>query len=115
MSTPSLRQRLQAPTPLLRPGVFYAFSALLAQQAGFEGLYLSGASLADTRLGRSDIGLTTFSEVQDALARITERVDCPVIVDADTGFGNALNVQRTVRLVAVTATEFRETERQITV
>jgi len=70
---------------------------LVAEQSGFEALYLSGASIAYTRLGRSDVGLTTATEVADTLARITERVKLPVIVDADTGFGNALNVQRTVR------------------
>ncbi len=91
---PQLLARQQA---LLCPGVYDAFSALLAEQAGFEGLYLSGASIAYTRLGRSDIGLTTFTEVEDTLTRITERVALPVIVDGDTGFGNALNVQRTVR------------------
>ncbi len=93
----TLQQRLREPRVLLCPGVFDALSALIAEQAGFEALYLSGASIAYTRLGRSDIGLTTFSEVQDTLAHITERVRSPVIVDADTGFGNALNVQRTVR------------------
>lgn len=82
---------------VLAPGVFDALSAVVAEQAGFEALYLSGASIAYTRLGRSDIGLTTFPEVEDTLARITERVALPVIVDADTGFGNALNVKRTVR------------------
>jgi 2-methylisocitrate lyase-like PEP mutase family enzyme len=82
---------------VLAPGVFDALSALVAQQAGFEALYLSGASIAYTRLGRSDVGLTTFPEVEDTLARITERVALPVIVDADTGFGNAMNVKRTVR------------------
>jgi 2-methylisocitrate lyase-like PEP mutase family enzyme len=82
---------------LLAPGVYDAFSALVAQQAGFEALYLSGASIAYTRLGRSDIGLTTATEVAQTLAHITERVSLPVIVDADTGFGNALNTQRTVR------------------
>ncbi len=93
----ALKQRLQRDKVLLAPGIYDALTALVAQQAGFEALYLSGASIAYTRLGRSDIGLTTFTEVQDTLARITERVDTPVIVDADTGFGNALNVQRTVR------------------
>ena len=92
-----LKTRLQQTHLLLAPGVYDALSALLAEQAGFEALYLSGASIAYTRLGRSDIGLTTFTEVEDTLARITERVRVPVIVDADTGFGNALNVQRTVR------------------
>jgi 2-methylisocitrate lyase-like PEP mutase family enzyme len=94
---PTLQTRLAEPRPLLCPGVYDAFSALLAEQAGFEALYLSGASIAYTRLGRSDVGLSTYSEVQDTLSAITERVSLPVIVDADTGFGNALNVQRTVR------------------
>ncbi|HYF16746.1 MAG TPA: isocitrate lyase/phosphoenolpyruvate mutase family protein [Ramlibacter sp.] len=93
----TLKDRLQEPRVLLAPGVYDAFTALVAQQAGFEALYLSGASIAYTRLGRSDVGLTTLTEVADTLARITERVDLPVIVDGDTGFGNALNVQRTVR------------------
>lgn len=92
----TLERRLAAGT-VLAPGVYDALSALLAEQAGFDALYLSGASIAYTRLGRSDIGLTTYPEVEDALARITERVSSPVIVDADTGFGNALNTQRTVR------------------
>ena len=93
----TLKQRLAEARVLLAPGIYDALSALIAEQAGFEALYLSGASIAYTRLGRSDVGLTTYSEVQDTLARITERVAVPVIVDADTGFGNALNVQRTVR------------------
>lgn len=93
----TLKRRLTEPRLLLAPGVYDALSALLAEQAGFEALYLSGASIAYTRLGRSDVGLTTYPEVADTLARITERVRVPVIVDADTGFGNALNVQRTVR------------------
>ena len=92
-----LKQRLQSTEALLAPGIYDALSALIAEQAGFEALYLSGASIAYTRLGRSDVGLTTFTEVADTLARITERVRVPVIVDADTGFGNALNTQRTVR------------------
>ena len=93
----TLSQRLQQPKALLAPGIYDALTALVAQQSGFEALYLSGASIAYTRLGRSDIGLTTASEVADVLARITERVQVPVIVDGDTGFGNALNTQRTVR------------------
>ena len=97
MSPQTLKQRLQSSSPVLAPGVYDALTALVAEQAGFEALYLSGASIAYTRLGRSDVGLTTATEVADTLARITERVSLPVIVDADTGFGNALNTQRTVR------------------
>ena len=93
----SLALRLQQPKALLAPGIYDALTALIAEQAGFEALYLSGASIAYTRLGRSDIGLTTASEVANTLANITDRVSVPVIVDADTGFGNALNMRRTVR------------------
>jgi 2-methylisocitrate lyase-like PEP mutase family enzyme len=93
----TLQERLRSNKVLLAPGIYDALSALVAEQAGFEALYLSGASIAYTRLGRSDVGLTTASEVAQTLALITERVRSPVIVDADTGFGNALNTQRTVR------------------
>ena len=93
----SLKSRLNQANIVLAPGIYDALSALIAEQSGFEALYLSGASIAYTRLGRSDVGLTTFTEVADTLARITERVALPVIVDADTGFGNALNVMRTVK------------------
>ena len=92
-----LKKRLEQPDVLLAPGVYDALSALVAEQAAFEALYLSGASIAYTLLGRSDVGLTTVSEVVNTLAHITDRMKIPVIVDADTGFGNALNTQRTVR------------------
>ncbi len=97
MNRADLKTRLAQATPLLAPGVYDALSALVAEQAGFEALYLSGASIAYTALGRSDIGLTTYPEVEQVLSNITARVKLPVIVDADTGFGNALNVMRTVR------------------
>ena len=97
MTPMNFKTRLTQPTPVLAPGIYDALTALVAEQAGFEALYLSGASIAYTRLARSDIGLTTATEVADTLARITERVRTPVIVDGDTGFGNALNTQRTVR------------------
>ncbi len=93
----TLRERLKQPRILPAPGVYDALSALLAEQAGFEAVYLSGASLAHTRLGRPDIGLVTASEVENTLANIRERIALPVIVDADTGYGNALNVMRTVK------------------
>ncbi len=92
-----LKSLLAGPLPVVAAGVYDALSAWIAQQAGFSAVYLSGASIAYTRLGRSDVGLTTVTEVVDTLSRLTDRIDIPVIVDADTGFGNALNVQRTVR------------------
>ena len=95
----SLKSRLAQQSILVAPGVFDAWSALLAERAGFEAVYLSGASIAYTRLGRPDIGLVSVTEVADTLGCIRERVSLPVIVDADTGFGNALNVRRTVTLL----------------
>lgn len=93
----TLKKRLAEKRIVLAPGVYDAFGAMLAESAGFEALYLSGASIAYTHLGRPDIGLVTETELEDTLSRIAERVALPVIVDADTGFGNALNVQRTVK------------------
>ena len=81
----SLKTRLTADEILVAPGVYDALTATLAAQAGFEALYLSGAAVAYTRLGRPDIGLTSVSEMSDTMALIRDRVDLPVIIDADTG------------------------------
>jgi 2-methylisocitrate lyase-like PEP mutase family enzyme len=93
----TLRHQIADDDIVLAPGCHDALSALLIEQASFTCAYLSGAAIAYTRFGRSDVGLVSMSEVADTLALVTERVGIPVIVDADTGFGNALNVQRTVR------------------
>ncbi|NKX45776.1 isocitrate lyase/PEP mutase family protein [Roseicyclus persicicus] len=94
----SLRARLARDEILVAPGVYDGLTAALAEQAGFEALYLSGAAVAYTRLGRPDIGLTSVSEMADTMALVRDRVGLPVIIDADTGFGNALNAQRTMRV-----------------
>jgi 2-methylisocitrate lyase-like PEP mutase family enzyme len=83
---------------VVAPGVYDALSASIASAAGFDTLYLSGAAIAYCRLGRPDIGLVSSTEVAETIALVRDRVDCSLIVDADTGYGNALNVQRTVRL-----------------
>jgi len=93
----SLKSLLAVEKPLLAPGCYDALTALLVEQAGFKAAYVSGASIAYTKLGRPDIGLVTLSEVADSVARMADRVALPLIVDGDTGFGNALNVQRTVK------------------
>ncbi len=93
----SLKDRLGAPEILVAPGVYDGLTATLAAAAGFEAVYLSGAAVAYTRLGRPDIGLTSVTEMADTMALIADRIDLPVIIDADTGFGNALNAQRTMR------------------
>jgi 2-methylisocitrate lyase-like PEP mutase family enzyme len=82
---------------VLAPGCYDALTAALIDRQGFEAAYLSGASIAYSRLGRPDIGLVSASEVAETIALIRDRCPAlPLIVDADTGFGNALNVQRTV-------------------
>jgi 2-methylisocitrate lyase-like PEP mutase family enzyme len=93
-----LKTRLKRNSILLAPGVYDPLTASLAADAGFEALYLSGAAIAYTKLGRPDIGLVTMSEVVDTIALIRDRVTTPLIVDADNGYGNALNMQRTMRL-----------------
>ena len=93
----SLKKRLKSSEILVAPGVYDGLTAAIAAEAGFEALYLSGAAVAYTRLGRPDIGLTSVTEMTETMALIRDRVDLPVIVDADTGFGNALNAQRTMR------------------
>lgn len=96
--TLSLKDRLQSGPALLAPGAYDALSALLVEKAGFEAIYMSGASISYTQIGRPDIGLMSASQVADVIGRVADRVSIPLIVDADTGFGNALNVQHTVRI-----------------
>lgn len=95
----SLKTMLAGPEILLAAGVYDALTASLAVTAGIDVLYLSGASIAYTRLGRPDIGLVTMAEVADILTQVRDRVDAQIVVDADTGYGNALNVLRTTRLL----------------
>jgi 2-methylisocitrate lyase-like PEP mutase family enzyme len=95
---PQLKTQMTGDDIVIAPGVFDALGAVLVEQAGFQTAYLSGASVAYTRFGRPDIGLVSMSEVAGTLSVISERSDLRIIVDADTGFGNALNVRRTVRL-----------------
>ena len=94
----TLKTRIAQDAILTAPGVYDGLTASIAEAAGFEALYLSGAAVAYTRLGRPDIGLTSVTEMADTMSLIRDRVDLPVIIDADTGFGNALNAQRTMRL-----------------
>ena len=99
MTENTLRARLSHPPILIAPGVYDPLTALIAERAGFETLYVSGAAIAYTRLGRPDIGLVSMNEVVETVALIRDRVGAHLVVDADTGYGNALNVQRAVRLL----------------
>jgi 2-methylisocitrate lyase-like PEP mutase family enzyme len=99
MTKTSLLARLHSRPILIAPGVYDSLTALIAEHAGFETLYVSGAGISHSRLGRPDIGLVSMSEVVQTVALIRDRVDTHLVVDADTGYGNALNVERTVRLL----------------
>src|SRR5437667_10432747 len=92
-----IRNSLSDLGQLIMPGVYDALSAKIASRAGFEVIFITGYSLSATLLGEPDFGLLTQTEVIDAAQRICSVVDTPVIVDADTGYGNAVNVIRTVQ------------------
>lgn len=92
----SLRDLLANKSVIQAPGVYDGLSTVLVEKAGFPAAFLSGGSLSFSRFGRPDMGLVTATEVADTVAIIRERSNIPLIVDMDTGFGNALNVRRTV-------------------
>jgi 2,3-dimethylmalate lyase len=94
---PGLREQLGAGEMVLAPGCYDALGARLVEEAGFPAAYMTGFGSAASLLGRPDIGLMTLSEMVDNARRIAQAVEIPVIADADTGYGNAINVIRTVR------------------
>ena len=93
----SLRELLAQSEPVLAPGAYDALSARIIEQAGFPAVYMTGFGTSASLLGRPDVGLLGLSEMVGNAARIAQVVDVPVIADADTGYGNPLNVIRTVR------------------
>jgi 2-methylisocitrate lyase-like PEP mutase family enzyme len=95
----TLRSRLAAGQPLLLPGAPNALTARLLEDCGFEAVYVSGAGVANAYLGAPDIGLLTLSELVEHVTVIRDAVAFPLVVDADTGFGNPINVRRAVRLL----------------
>src|SRR5436190_14363235 len=97
MSQTTLRQLLAGREPLVAPGAYDALSARLAEQAGFGAAYMTGYGASASLLGRPDIGLLSFGEMADQARRLVQATSVPVIADADNGYGNPLNVIRTVR------------------
>jgi 2-methylisocitrate lyase-like PEP mutase family enzyme len=98
-SRASLRELVAERRALLVPGAANALVARIIEDLGYEAVYLTGAGIANTQLGMPDIGLLTVTEIAEITARVSDVCSLPLIVDIDTGFGNALNVQRTVRLL----------------
>ncbi len=93
----ALRELLARPEPLLLPGCYDALGARLIEQAGFDGVYMTGFGTAASLLGRPDVGLLGLGEMVDNARRVCAAVDAPVVADADTGYGNPINVIRTVQ------------------
>lgn len=93
----SFRTALAQEQPLQIVGVVNAYGALLAEQAGFRAIYVSGAGVANASFGLPDLGMTTMSDVLEDARRITAIAEAPLLVDIDTGFGGAFNIARTIR------------------
>jgi carboxyvinyl-carboxyphosphonate phosphorylmutase len=96
-NAPRLAELLRAQEPILAPGAYDALTARLIEQAGFPAVYMTGFGTSASLLGRPDVGLLTMSQMVDNARRIAQAVDVPVIADADTGYGNPLNVIRMVQ------------------
>lgn len=92
-----LRQAMDAENPLQIVGVINAYCALLAEKSNFRAIYLSGAGVANASFGMPDLGMTSMTDVVDDITRIAAVTDLPLLVDADTGWGHALNIARTVK------------------
>ncbi|MDQ0972628.1 2-methylisocitrate lyase-like PEP mutase family enzyme [Neobacillus niacini] len=88
---------LQEPGSFILPGAYDAMSAKLIEEIGFKAIYATGAGISNAQLGWADVGLTSLKEVVDIVARMADVTNIPIVVDGDTGFGNAINVIRTVR------------------
>ncbi len=109
-----LRELVSAPAPLVAPGAYDALSARLIEQGGFHAVYMSGFGTTASLIGRPDVGLLSATEMVDNARRIVSAVDVPVIADADTGYGNAINVVRTVQLYEQAGVSAIQLEDQVT-
>lgn len=97
MERPGLRQALAQENPLQIAGTINAYTAILAKQAGFKAIYLSGAGVANASYGLPDLGMTNLSQVTEDVFRVTNACDLPLLVDMDTGWGNALSIAYAVK------------------
>ena len=100
--------------PLLLPGAPNALTARVLERTGFEAVYVSGAGVSNSFLGAPDIGLLSMPEMVGHVAAIRDAVDIPLVVDADTGYGNALNVQRAIRMLERAGASAVQLEDQVT-
>jgi 2,3-dimethylmalate lyase len=109
----TLRELLAGPDPVLAPGAYDAMSARLVERAGFPAVYMTGFGASASLLGRSDVGLLSFAEMAGHARRLAQAVSVPLIADADDGYGNPLNVMRTVREYAAAGVAALHVEDQV--
>jgi len=109
-----LRKLIAGRDTIVAPGAYDALTARIIEQAGFPAVYMTGFGTAASLLGRSDVGLLTMSEMVDNARRMTQAIDVPLIADADTGYGNPLNVIRTVQEYEIAGVSAIHIEDQIT-
>lgn len=95
----AFRARMERRDAVILPGAGNALTARVIEDQGFDALYVTGAGIANTYLGAPDVGLVTLTELANTVSTISEITDLPLVVDIDTGFGNAINTQRTVRVI----------------
>ncbi|MCI3207148.1 MULTISPECIES: oxaloacetate decarboxylase [Pandoraea] len=107
------RRKVEARQGLLVPGAFNALSARVIEDAGFEALYLTGAGVTNMSLGLPDLAFIGLAEIAEHTARVRDAVSLPIVVDADTGFGNALNVRHTVRVLERSGADAIQFEDQV--
>lgn len=112
-ATKELRKMLEEPGLIIRPGVYDALSAKIAEMAGFKVLLMTGYGVSATKIGEPDVGLVSFGEMIERAREICHAVKVPVIVDADTGYGNAINVHRTTREVILAGASGIQIEDQV--
>ncbi|MEI4771783.1 oxaloacetate decarboxylase [Psychrobacillus sp. FJAT-51614] len=91
------QQLIKQDKPFILPGAYDAMTARLIEEFGFSAIYATGAGISNAQLGWADVGLTTVSEIADIVSRISDVTTIPIVVDGDTGFGNAINVMRTIK------------------
>ena len=109
----TLRELLAGPEPVLAPGAYDALSARLVERAGFPAVYMTGFGASASLLGRPDVGLLSFDEMAGHARRLVQAVSVPLIADADDGYGNPLNVMRTVREYAAAGVAALHIEDQV--
>jgi 2-methylisocitrate lyase-like PEP mutase family enzyme len=109
----TLRELLAGPEPVLAPGAYDALSARLVERAGYAAVYMTGFGASASLLGRPDVGLLSFDEMAGHARRLAQAVSVPLIADADDGYGNPLNVMRTVREYAAAGVAALHIEDQV--